>query len=173
MAHPLVLGLFRSSADAVSAARHLHSAGVSREAISVVARSHAEQGVLAESMDATPGVEMEDSWRAARLGELGARVIAAAATVMPGVASLMAAGPLAAEFGEAAGHWAGGLDAILTRAGVDERSASALQEAVANGSVLLGIHARRDQVDRVREILASAGVQQTALASWEGESPSA
>ena len=66
MAHPLVLALFASPAAAAAAARALHEYGVSRDDISVLSRSHDEEGALAEQMDASPGVDIEDSRAAAQ-----------------------------------------------------------------------------------------------------------
>ena len=125
--------MFPTPDTAVEAAAALHGLGVSREAISVVARTHERQGVYARVMDATPGAEFEDSRSAGRLGELGAVVIAAVASVMPGGGTLVAAGPLSAELGEAAGHLAGNLTGVLERAGVDASRAVAWQHAVEGG----------------------------------------
>ena len=118
MSHPIVLALFKTPAAAAAAARALHGLGVSREHISVVARNHDQEGTLAEEMDATPGAEIEDSRRAAVLGELSGQVLAAIALVMPGIGPIVAAGPLSAGLGEAAGHVAGGVAAALSGAGV-------------------------------------------------------
>src|SRR5918993_1010643 len=109
MSHPLVLGLFASPAAAAAA------------------RSHDEEGALAEQMDATPGADIEDSRPAARLGELGGQVLAAIALVLPGIGPIVAAGPLSAGLGEAAGHVAGSMASVLTNAGVPEPEADELQ----------------------------------------------
>src|SRR5437868_2644473 len=130
MSHPLVLALFPSPSAAAAAARDLHAAGVTREQLSVIARGHDEAGALADQMDATPGVEIEDSRSAARLGELSGQVLAAVALVLPGIGPIVAAGPLSAGLGEAAGHVAGGIAAALTSAGVPREQATALQRAV-------------------------------------------
>jgi hypothetical protein len=169
--HPLVLAMFPTPGTAVEAAAALHGLGVSREAISVVARTHERQGVYARAMDATPGAEFEDSRSAGRLGELGAAVIAAVASVMPGVGPLVAAGPLSAELGEAAGHLAGNLTGVLERAGVDASRAAAWQHAVEGGAVLLGIHVGEDRVGRVRDALNAAGATTVQVARWDGEAP--
>src|SRR3712207_4372458 len=120
MRHPLVLALFDDPAAAAAAARALRGLGLPRERVSIVARSHDEEGVLARASDASPGAEIEDSRRASWLVELGAHVIAAVALVMPGIGPIVADGPLAAGLGEAAGHLAGGISKTLTRAGLDE-----------------------------------------------------
>ena len=169
MSHPLVLALFANPAAAASAARALHAAGVTRAQISVVSRTHDEEGALAEQMDATPGAEVEDSRPAARLGELGAQVLAAIALVLPGIGPIVTAGPLSAGLGEAAGHVAGGMATVLKNAGVADGRAEHLQRRVEEGAVLLAVHASSsDQVARVRDALSSAGAADVAIANWEG-----
>ena len=116
MSHPLVLALFPTAAAASIGARALHEAGIDRERISVVARNHEEEGILAERLGARPGAEIEDSRTAARLGELSAQVLAAIAIVMPGIGPIVAAGPLSAGLGEAAGHVAGSIASVLRSA---------------------------------------------------------
>src|SRR5688500_9372277 len=151
---------------AAEAARALHALGISREHISVVAHSHADARALADRMDATPGVDLEDSRPAARLGELGGRVVAAIALVMPGIGPIVAAGPLAAELGAAAGHAAGSLASVLKSAGLPEERAEALQREVTQGAVLLGVHIAQADVDRVRDCLSAAGPTQLEMVLW-------
>ena len=52
MSHPLVLALFDNAASAATAARELRALGVPREQVSIVARSHDEEGVLAKASGA-------------------------------------------------------------------------------------------------------------------------
>jgi hypothetical protein len=167
MSHPLVLALFPTPAGAAAAARALHSAGITREQISIVARSHDEQGALADQMGATPGADIEDSRPAARLGELGAQVLAAIALVLPGIGPIVAAGPLSAGLGEAAGHVAGSMASVLRGAGVPESRAEALEHAVEQGALLVAVHCRPEQVPLVREALAPAGAREVDVANWE------
>jgi hypothetical protein len=166
MAHPLVLALFATPAAAAAAARALHARGVKRDQISVVSRSHDEEGALAEQMDATPGADIEDSRPAARLGELGGLVLAAIAVGMPGIGAIVAAGPLAAGLGEAAGHVAGGVASTLKASGVPGPRAERLEEAVEQGRVLLAVHAAPDQVEPVKDALDSAGPLELDVANW-------
>jgi hypothetical protein len=168
MSHPLVLALYADAATAASAARTLHGVGVSRDQISVVSRNHDEEGVLAEQLDASPGVDIEDSRPAARLGELSGHVLAAIALVTPGIGPIVAAGPLAAGLGEAAGHVAGGVASTLQRAGLDGRRAEALEQAVQNGALLLGVHATPDTVEAVRHAM-TPGAAEVLTASWSSE----
>jgi hypothetical protein len=166
MSHPLVLALFDSPGAAAMAARELHSIGVARDRISVVARNHDEEGVLADQMDATPGADIEDSRTAARLGELGGQVLAAIALVMPGIGPIVTAGPLSAGLGEAAGHVAGSVASVLSGAGLSEARAEALQQAVESGAVLLGVHAVDADPERVRGVLQKAGATAVDTARW-------
>jgi hypothetical protein len=167
MSHPLVLALYPSPKAAAAGARALHAAGVGRQQISVVSRNHDEQGALAEQMDATPGADIEDSRRAAVLGELGGQVLAAIALVMPGIGPIVTAGPLSAGLGEAAGHMAGGIAHVLSAAGVDEKEAESIEHEVKTGGVLLGVHATRDGLPAIEEALSRSGAGRVLVANWE------
>lgn len=166
VSHPLVLGLFPTPSMAADAAGALHALGIRGESMSVVAHTHADAQALAERMDATAGVDLEDSRPAARLGELGGRMLAAVALVMPGIGPIVAAGPLAAELGEIAGHVAGSLASVLASAGLPHERADALQREVARGAVLLGVHVTAPDVDRVRERLSAAGATEIEMLTW-------
>ncbi len=166
MTHPLVLALFPSPAAAAVGARSVHAIGVTRDQISVVSRNHDEEGALAKQMDASPGSDIEDSRPAARLGELSGLVLAAIAMVLPGIGTIVAAGPLSAGLGEAAGHVAGGVASVLTGAGVSESRAEALQKAVETGSVLIGVHAAAGTVAAIRDALRASGGSDVETANW-------
>ena len=169
MSHPLVIALFDNPSAAAAGARAVHALGVTRDRISVVSRNHDEEGAFAEQMDATPGADIEDSRRAAVLGELGGQVLAAIALVMPGIGPIVAAGPLSAGLGEAAGHVAGGVASVLSGAGVAEDRAAALQRAVEEGAVLLGVHASTADAAAVREALAGSGASEIETANWSDQ----
>lgn len=132
----------------------------------MVARDHDEERALSEQMGATPGVELEHSRLAARLGELGGYVLAAIAIVMPGIGPIVAAGPLAAELGDAAGHAAGSLASALKAAGLPHERAEAVQREVARGAVLVAAHVGPPDVDRVRDALAAAGATEIEVVTW-------
>jgi hypothetical protein len=166
MSYPLVIALFPSAAAAAAGARAVHAAGIGRDQISVLARTHDEEGALAEQMDATPGADIEDSRPAARLGELSGQVLAAIALVLPGIGPIVAAGPLSAGLGEAAGHAAGNLASALSAAGVAEERAASLQRAVQEGAVLLGIHVIDGDVAEVLAALERNGATEVDTANW-------
>jgi hypothetical protein len=169
MTHPLVIGLFPSPQRAAAGARAVHALGIPREQLSVLSRNHDEAGAFAEQMDATPGVDLEDSRPAARLGELSGQVLAAIALVLPGIGPIVAAGPLSAGLGEAAGHLAGGLGSVLSHAGIPDERAEALQQAVHDGAVLLGVHVLDGDVVAVRAALADSGATTIETANWQDQ----
>lgn len=172
MSHPLLLALFDTPGAAAAAARRLHEIGVPRDRISVVARSHEEEGALAKQMDATPGADIEDSRPAAILGELGGQVLAAIALVLPGIGPIVAAGPLSAGLGEAAGHVAGSVASVLSGAGLPEERAKRFERAVEAGSVLIGVHVSEREAPAVRAVLVEAGGRDVDAAEWQGGSDS-
>src|SRR5918992_990826 len=164
--HPLVLGLFDDAGAAARAARALRDLGHERERVSIVARSHDEEGAIAEAAGASPGAEIEDSRAAGRLGELGAHLIAAIALVSPGVGPIVADGPLAAGLGEAAGHLAGDVGRMLARAGLPRQEAEAWEAQIKAGAFLLGAHTDPDRVAQVAEALERHGAQHVAVGTW-------
>ena len=164
-----MLGLYSSAAAAAAGARALHALGISRDQISVVSRNHDEAGALAEQMGASPGADIEDSRPAARLGELGGQVLAAIALVMPGIGPIVAAGPLSAELGEAAGHTAGGIASVLAHAGVPEDRADALQQEVERGSLILGVHVIKGDKTAIVRALTETGAIDVQTANWGGD----
>src|SRR5262245_21285953 len=166
MSHPLVLAVYQTSAAAAAGARTLHTLGNRREDISVVARTHDEEGALADQMNATPGADIEDSRTAAVLGELGGVAIAAIALVLPGIGPIVAACPLSADLGEAAGHAAGGVAGVLSRAGVPEDRAKLIQQRVERGALMLGVHVTDGRVDAVVSALESTGAAEIEVANW-------
>src|SRR3954468_18032843 len=166
VSHPLVLGLFSTPSLAAGAAASLHAAGIRKDSLSVVAHTHADAEALAGRMDAMSGVGLQDSRPAARVGELGGRMLATVALAMPGIGPIAAAGPLAAELGELAGHVAGSLASVLTTAGLPRERAEALQREVAHGGVLLGVHTAAPDVARIRESLAAAGASEVETVTW-------
>ena len=165
--HPLIIALFDDPASAAAAARDLRGLGIARERVSIVARSHDEEGALADATGASPGSEIEDSAAASRLGELSAHLLAAIALVLPGVGPIVADGPLAAGLGEAAGHVAGGIARALRQAGLERGEADRWQERIEGGSILVGAHVDEATVAAVQSVFSRNRAESTARASWD------
>jgi hypothetical protein len=167
MPHPLVLALFDNADAAAAAARELRALGVPRERVSIVARSHDEEGKLAQASGGSPGSEIEDSAPAARLGELGGHLLAAIALVMPGIGPIVADGPLAAGLGEAAGHLAGGITRTLENAGLSRAEAETWEADIHQGWVLIGAHVTADGADAAHGAMTRAGAVRVASGIWQ------
>jgi hypothetical protein len=166
VSHPLVLALFDSPSAAAEAARGLRALGLPPAQVSIVARTHDEEGQLARAADATPGSEIEDSRPASRLGELSAHLLATIALVMPGIGPIVADGPLAAGLGEAAGHVAGGIARTLHGAGLDRAEADRWEAAIEKGAILVGAHVDATQTAGARDVLQRSGASAVRDATW-------
>jgi hypothetical protein len=166
MSHPLLMALFRDPNAAATAARELHALGIGEADLSVVAADHQIEGDIANRIGGSPGSEIEDSPGASRLGELSGYVLAAIAIGLPGTGALVAAGPLAAELGEAAGHVAGDLKATLLKAGLREKEAEQWRREIERGAILLGVHARRVDDSEVDKILSRYGGGRVVRTKW-------
>jgi hypothetical protein len=90
--HPIILVLCPDLGSVGAAAKAVHALGIQAADLSVVARSHEAAGLIAADVDATPGVEIEDSRAAARLGELGGLILAALASILVPLAPLVLIG---------------------------------------------------------------------------------
>jgi hypothetical protein len=170
MAHPLLMALFYDISAAAGAARELHALGITRADLSVVARDHHVEGAIADQIDASPGSEIEDSSTAARLGELSGYVLAAIAIGLPGTGAVVAAGPLAAELGEAAGHAAGDLKSTLIKAGLPGVDAERWRAQIASGeAILLGAHARTADSRKVEAAMLRHSAGQVVQTEWDSD----
>jgi hypothetical protein len=167
MSHPLVMALFPDRASAEAAARDVHRLGAPHEDLSIVAASHRLEGTIADDVDASPGSEIADSRAAGMVGEIIGSILGAIAVGLPGMGGVVAAGPLAAELGEVAGHAAGQLSSILVKAGLSDAEAGDWQRRIQAGAVLLGVHARTIDAARVETIFASHGVKRIVATEWE------
>jgi len=167
MAHPLLLALFDGITAAAGAARELHALGVGPSDLSVVSRDHAAESTIARQIDGSPGSESVDSNTASKLGELSGYVLAAIAIGMPGTGAVVAAGPLAAELGEAAGHLAGGLKTTLVKAGLPDVEAEEWLERVHSGdAILLGAHVRTATSQQVESAMLRHGTSRVIRTEW-------
>jgi hypothetical protein len=167
MSHPLVLALFDSPADATTAARALRTLGVRHEDVSILARNHEEESTLARASGGSPGSEIEDSAIASRLGELSAHFLSAVALVMPGIGTIVADGPLAADLAETAGHAAGSVARSLRKGGLEEAAAEEWEAKIHQGAIAVGAHVKTDGVAAARRALSAAGAVRVVELVWD------
>jgi hypothetical protein len=166
MTHPLIIGLFDTAAAAAAAARELRGLGIPQQRVSIVARTHDEEGSLARATGATPGSELEDSRPAGRLGELSAHLLAAVAVGMPGIGPIVADGPLAAGLGEAAGHVGGGIVKTLEAVGIPAGDAASFEQRIIDGAILVGAHVDGTRIDAARTVLTETGATRIVEGVW-------
>ena len=103
---------------------------IPREDLSVVASDHQTEGAIADRSGRQPGIGDGGFARGgASRASLAVRSLAAIALGMPGTGAIVAAGPLAAELGEAAGHVAGQLPSTLMKAGLSDEECDGLAAA--------------------------------------------
>lgn len=95
------------------------------------------------------------------------------ALAIPGVGPLIAAGPLlAALSGAAAGAAVGGITGALIGMGIPEIEAKRYENRIAEGNVLISVHARTSEdVDRAKKIMSDAGAEDIAVASMGEAKP--
>jgi hypothetical protein len=167
MSHPLFMALFQDSRSAAAAAREVQLMGIPNDDLSVIASDHRREGMIAEQIGGSPGSEIEDSASAARFGELGGYILAAIAIGLPGTGALVAAGPLAAELGEAAGHAAGDLKGALQKAGLSPEESEHWQAQIQGGAVLLGVHARNVSGVAVETALSRHSNNKVVRTKWK------
>ena len=172
MSHPLLMALFSDLPSAAAFARGAHALGVEHADLSVVAQDHQHEERISSQIDASPGSEIEDSKTASRLGELSGYILAAIAIGLPGTGAVVAAGPLAAELGEAAGHVggqvAGDLKATLVKAGMSETDADHWRAQIESGrAILLGVHARGGRADEIEALMARNSMGPVVSAQWD------
>ena len=108
MSHRLVMALFQDVSGAAEAARAASRAGGRSAPTCRSSRAITGRGRRSRAKStAAPAPRSEDSPAASRLGELSGYILAAIAIGLPGTGAVVAAGPLAAELGEVAGHGRG------------------------------------------------------------------
>ena len=159
-------GLYRSSADAAHAIRLLKDAGVPADDISLIARHNLEkEGLVEEPHSKAPeGLAIG----AAGGGAVGALIagLAAAGTIATGGAGLglVVAGPLVAALaGAGAGAAAGSVVGGMIGAAIPETELNAYEQAIKEGSVLIGVKAEGDARMIVKTALEVAGAQKIAV----------
>jgi hypothetical protein len=160
-----ITGLYKSSDDAAYAIRILKDAGVPADDISLVARRDLEkEGLVEEPHSKAPEGMMLG---AAGGGALGALVagLSAVGTIATGGAGLglVVAGPIVAALaGAGAGAAAGSVVGGMIGAAIPEAELNAYEQAIKQGSVLIGVQAEGDAQQVVKVALKVTGAQKIA-----------
>jgi hypothetical protein len=174
-----VAGIFKSRAQAESAAEHLRSIGITDERISFIA-----PGASAEDLDAAvptsdteqPGMgKAIGGWAGGALGVAGGMHIGAAAASLfvPGVGPVIAAGLIGAALlgigGAATGIAAGGAMEDAIAEGLPQDELYVYEDALRQGRAVVIVVAEDDaQGESARNIMAQAGAESidAARESW-------
>lgn len=157
-----LLAVYDDLSMAQHAVQDLVQSGISRENISLVANDVSEQYVshLGKSPVETDVVGPEEGASfGAVVGALTGAVVSIGALAIPGVGTVLAAGPLLAVLtggtvGAVTGAATGGIVAGLVKTGIPENEAQGYAEAVRRGGTLVTVTTEDSTATSIREILA-------------------
>jgi len=141
----IVAVVFNSYAQAEEAASELRQAGVSDNAISIIARRQDETTTTDGAGDSA-AEKASGAAKGAAVGAALGPLLGVAALAIPGIGPLIGAGaiaastvPSAALAGAAIGAGAGGLVGLLTSHGLDERDAHYFESHINNGGIFVSV----------------------------------
>lgn len=144
------VGLFSNIDDANAAIDGLHEAGISTDAISVVAQQEIIQNINEDvaSEDLSDG-----AGTGAAIGGVLGLLAGIGAIAIPGVGPVLSAGTLAAALGSTAvGAGLGGLVGALVDLGIPDSEAQAYSESVGRGEILVTVAGSGVDHDKVQSI---------------------
>jgi hypothetical protein len=154
-------GIFYSRSSADQAATHLSELGYKLDDINLLMseKTRAEEFADVAAKKATEGA-LAGAIIGGSLSAVVASLVATGSIVTiaatGGAATPLVAGPLAAALAAlGAGAGAGGILGALIAAGVTEGQAKHYEEALKKGAIIIGIHPRNQDRERVKAILAS------------------
>lgn len=148
----MVTGLFDSPRDAGAAIRMLEAKGVKPDAISLLANESVSREAF--EIDTHSKLPEGTAIGASGGGAIGALIagFTAVGTLATGGAGLIAAGPLvAALMGAGAGAAGGGVVGAAIGAAVPEHEVKVTEDAIAKGSVLVGVECGDDETKSLAE----------------------
>jgi uncharacterized membrane protein len=152
-----VIGLMDNPSQAQRVVEELLQSGFDRGDIGIVVKDIREEGEAV----------FEGSFKGMAIGALAGMLLAATASMVPGLGLVLVAGPMV---GGAIGALAGGLASALMRQGVPEADAHFYAEGVRRGGALVTVNAQNDELAaRALEIMKRHGavdVEQRA-AEWK------
>jgi len=171
----LETGIFYSRRAADQAASRLFALGYTADDINLLMseKTRAEEFADVSSRKATEGA-LAGAIIGGSLSAVVASLVAtgsiATIAATGGAATPLVAGPLAAALAAlGAGAGAGGILGALIAAGVTEGQAKKYEEAIKKGAIIIGIHPRNEDRERVKQILAAdQGEDGTASPNFVG-----
>lgn len=158
----------RSESQAIRIAEKLRAGGFRADDISLLYPDPQGRRDLAHenSTKAPEGATVGAGTGAVIGGTLG-WLAGIGAIAIPGVGSLIAAGPILATLsGAAAGGTLGGLGGALVGTGIPEYEAQQYEGKLNQGNILLSVHADdRDEALRIREIMSDEKAEDISIGS--------
>lgn len=162
----MVTGLFKNGIEAATAVRELEKAGVPVDDISVIAADDAKEDafVIKDKTHLGEGAAMG----AGTGGAVGAIVagLTSVGAIATGGVGLLAAGPVVAALaGAGAGAATGSVIGAAVGAAIPEHEIKFYEDAIGEGSVLIGVHAEDDRRrDLVKDRLRASGAARVSHA---------
>ena len=152
----MVVGLFEDSKKAGNAVAELKQEGFTDD-ISVIAKDPEDMEVTSHQVkqDLSDGTA-SGAVTGGVLGGLVGLLVGVGTVALPGLGTLIVAGPLAAAWGltgAAAGAITGGIVGALVDAGIPEERAREYEEAIKRGQVVVAVTADREDEPAIRRIL--------------------
>lgn len=158
----MIMGIFDSVSRASEAIDDLTAMGYSPSEVTVISREDVVNGDVKIDNDASHGIAQGAKTGAVVGGVLGLLVGLGALTI-PGIGAIFIAGPVAAALGitgiagttasgALTGALAGGLVAGLKELGLDEVKAKRYEDAIKNGSILVGVNSDDDDREEVENL---------------------
>jgi len=152
-----VVGVFDRTLKAEDVIGELQQAGVDRNQISLLVSS--DTGASAANDDSKPN-HIAGTGAGAAIGGIAGLVVGLAASAIPGIGPILAAGPIAAALGSIGiGAAAGGLIGSLTGMHIPEEDAHYYAGEVRRGRAVVLVNTSAKLADRVRDVLNLAGAR--------------
>jgi hypothetical protein len=153
-----IAAFFPTRNEGLAAQDALIQSGFSRDQVSYLTSDPGEHDVTAVGPKFRTGAESEagiDAWIGGAIG-LAAGMIA---VVLPGIGTLIAAGPIAGAIGGlAAGTAVGGIVGLLRDHGIPEEEVAFYEEGIRRGGSLVSVHGlSEDEATVARDILDRNG----------------
>ncbi|MDY9921871.1 MAG: general stress protein [Synergistota bacterium] len=143
----VLVGIFETENDAISAIRRLKNSGYQEDEITVVAKDREKMENIADMTDADTKTQDGDGEIGtgvvigAGIGGLAAAMPALGLILIPGIGPLLAAGPIALIIGGIiTGGLAGGLVGALVKMGVNEEDAKEYDGYINIGKILVMVN---------------------------------